>query len=32
LGAVAVNDAAQNWEKFGNPLGFVENNPVSQLA
>jgi hypothetical protein len=28
LGAAAVNDAAQYWEKFGNTLGFVENNPV----
>jgi hypothetical protein len=32
LGSVAVNNAAQNWEKFGNTLGFVEDNPVSHLA
>jgi hypothetical protein len=30
-GAVAVHDASQHWKKFGNTLGFIEDNPIPQL-
>ena len=32
LSAVVVNGAAQNREKFGNTLSFVEDNSTVQLA